>query len=63
MLLLPIGEVVLEFRLLELRVLEVRVLWEVIGGRMCGVDVFGWRLSICTCMFWNPYVLVKLSVP
>ena len=34
MLLLPIGEVVLEFRLLELRVLEVRVLWEVIGGRM-----------------------------
>jgi len=41
MLLLPIGEVVLEFRLLELRVLEVRVLRWLIAMRRAACEVKG----------------------
>jgi len=54
-LLLPIREVVLEFRLLELHVLEVRVLWEsdrweVIGGRVIGGRVIGGRMWVWICL-------------
>jgi len=56
MLLLPIREVVLEFRLLELHVLEVRVLWEsdrweVIGGRVIGGRMWVWMCLGGDCQF------------